>query len=854
MHMTSSVADTPDQSRERNLRPAKTKSWSAIAGILKGNTSWVLLIVILNLAFFGDALFTEKTFFFRDVSFFHYPLKKLVTEAYSRGEWPLWNPYIQLGQPLLANPNAMAFYPTQILFQILPFNLAIEVHFVLHCILAGLALFFFSRELGLSHYSAFVAAILYNFSGVTLSFVNLFNILPAVAFMPLLSLALLRLLRAPSLRKVVWTSFVLGCFFLLLEPATSIAIALFLVPFLITYFLLQLSAVISWKKALGLLVAVGTLALLLAAIQLLPTFELIQRSGRRGGLDFDVINYWSMHPINLIQVLFPGIFGDFFKLANPTNWGKEFFENREPYLLSCYLGIFPLVVGVIGVFFKPQRWLRILLVLVAGTALLLALGKYTPIYGWLFRYCPLFRYGRYPVKFLLGFNFCFSLLVGLGLEELFKLRRSGEEISQSFRCRWGAGMALVLLMVLLFSILSIEKVWLKIPDVTVYVNQVVVSAGSRTLAIGISLIRSAIRHGQVHAAALLIFLGLLVIRQVRTSILQCAVAFFIVVDLFTSNLWINPLTLEDFYETPPTAKYVLDQMKTHGLERVYRFQDEDFEKAPGVLGATDSVMWISLYRKLTLYQFLSAADHIHFAVFGPIDRMETLPSQIISRELRNVKTLEEKLNYLAGLNVGMILSMRPIDSPLLSLDGVFRINSEKPLRIYRLKNRLPRTFVVADARPSQEEFQSFESYLALDSNRSQPMEGDSTHQVPPAAGGQANAVRTWAHIRHYEPNQIEMQADSGKAGELILLDSYFPGWHGFVDGKETPVKSINFVFRGVSLPAGTHHVTFRYYPDSFRRGLWISAGGVLIWMTLFLIGMTGSIRTRLGWRIRSHFI
>lgn len=64
---------------------------------------------LMNLAFFGEVLFTDKTFFVRDVTFFHYPLKRLVTEAYSSGQWPSWNPYIQLGQPLLANPNAMGF-------------------------------------------------------------------------------------------------------------------------------------------------------------------------------------------------------------------------------------------------------------------------------------------------------------------------------------------------------------------------------------------------------------------------------------------------------------------------------------------------------------------------------------------------------------------------------------------------------------------------------------------------------------------------------------------------------------------------------------------------------------------------
>src|SRR6516225_9222785 len=91
---------------------------SIIRRILEVDLSWALLLVVLNVGFFGDALFADKTFFVRDVSFFHYPLKRLVTEAYKQGHWPLWNPYIQLGQPLLANPNAMALYPTQVLFQL----------------------------------------------------------------------------------------------------------------------------------------------------------------------------------------------------------------------------------------------------------------------------------------------------------------------------------------------------------------------------------------------------------------------------------------------------------------------------------------------------------------------------------------------------------------------------------------------------------------------------------------------------------------------------------------------------------------------------------------------------------------
>src|SRR5262245_55906613 len=216
----------------RNSSGSSNPSDNLIHRILKTDAFWVILLVLLNVGFFSDALFTNKTFFVRDVSFFHYPLKKLVTEAYSQGHWPLWNPYVQLGQPLLANPNAMALYPTQLLFQLLPFELAFDLHFVLHCLLAGVGTFYLARALNISRPASFLSAAVYNFSGVPLSFLYLFTILPVVAFLPLLALALLSALRQFSLVKTACTSFLFGMFFLLLDPLSSLAVFLFLAPFL----------------------------------------------------------------------------------------------------------------------------------------------------------------------------------------------------------------------------------------------------------------------------------------------------------------------------------------------------------------------------------------------------------------------------------------------------------------------------------------------------------------------------------------------------------------------------------------------------------------------------------------------
>ncbi|HVN82370.1 MAG TPA: hypothetical protein VMW38_25515, partial [Terriglobia bacterium] len=313
--MTSAVNKPSDYTSEEISPPHQQNFKRIIHRTLKGNIPWVVLIVLLNLVFFGDALFTDKTFFYRDVSFFAYPLRKLVTEAYSRGEWPLWNPYIQLGQPLLANPNAMALYPTQVLFHLLPFHLAFKLHFVIHSTLAGIAFFYLSRELGISVFSAFMAAVIYNFSGVNLSFVNLYLILPAVPFLPLLSFSLLRFLKAPSILKIAWNSLLVGCFLLLIEPLCTLGVAFFVVPFLILGLFCIPDLRSTRRTAIPLLAVVLSLALLLVCIQMLPTLEMVQKSGRKGGMDFQVITYWSMHPISLLQLIFPRVFGDNFKLV-----------------------------------------------------------------------------------------------------------------------------------------------------------------------------------------------------------------------------------------------------------------------------------------------------------------------------------------------------------------------------------------------------------------------------------------------------------------------------------------------------------------------------------------------------------
>ncbi len=539
---------------------------------------WAVLLVLLNLLFFGDALFTDQTFYFRDVSFFHYPLKKLVTEAYASGEWPLWNPYIQLGQPLLANPNTMALYPTQILFQILPFQVAFEMHFVLHCILGGIATFYLARNLEFCRSSAFIAAAIYNFSGVTLSFVNLFNILPVVTFLPLLTLALIKLLQGVTVIRLLLASVVFGTFGLLLEPLSCLAIALFLLFFLAAYFCFSGKVKLRVPAALGWIALVTVSGILLAAIQILPTLELIQSSGRRGGLDFQTVSGWSLHPINLLQLIFPRVFGDFFKLTRNGSWAAAFFENREPYLLSCYMGAFSLLLALFGLLLSERRWMSRTLAVVALLALLLASGKYGPVYEQLFKICPLFRYGRYPVKYLLTFNFSLALLAGYGMHRILVLREAGQW-RRYLKRPWVVGCLIFLGIAFAVSVAA-ERQDRSRKEVAIPTRGLPVSYQGKTLEVPRPTIVAALQSLQLQLGALAVFLALSWVGKVRTSIVTASAVMLLLFDFGIHDYWINPLVHSELYEAAPAAVYLQERERTSAPFRIYKLANEESQEDP----------------------------------------------------------------------------------------------------------------------------------------------------------------------------------------------------------------------------------------------------------------------------------
>ncbi len=71
----------------------------------------LVALAALTLLFFWKIALTNRVLAGLDVFAYFYPYRDLTSEALRAGRLPLWNPYLFMGAPLLANSQAAVLYP-----------------------------------------------------------------------------------------------------------------------------------------------------------------------------------------------------------------------------------------------------------------------------------------------------------------------------------------------------------------------------------------------------------------------------------------------------------------------------------------------------------------------------------------------------------------------------------------------------------------------------------------------------------------------------------------------------------------------------------------------------------------------
>lgn len=378
-----------------------------------------LLPVALTALFFNRMAFTNLILARGDTFLYFYPYWAAAADALRAGRVPLWNPDIFMGAPFLANSQAGLFYPLNWPMWLLwrtPY--AVSAAILLHVTIAGWGTYLAARRtLGLERTAALFAAALFALGGYLTSQVEHVNQLQGLAWLPWYFAALGPWARgagreagAPGrTRGLIGPILAVGALLALQLLAGHTQTAFISGVSVAIWLLADLSGLGATegrrpdrsKVARGVVVlaAGAALAAALAGVQLLPTLELTGLSSRQGGLPPDEVLSFSWHPLHLTRALLPA-------------YGQELFSEYV-----AFLPLTALALAVVGVWpWRRERavrpWLLLLIV-----ALVLAFGRFTPVYYLLGR-LPGFDLFRVPARWLAVAALAASLLAGYGWQRL----------------------------------------------------------------------------------------------------------------------------------------------------------------------------------------------------------------------------------------------------------------------------------------------------------------------------------------------------------------------------------------------------------------------------------------------------
>jgi hypothetical protein len=92
---------------------------------------------------------------------------------------------------------------------------------------------------------------------------------------------------------------------------------------------------------------------------------------------------------------------------------------------------------------------------------------------------------------------------------------------------------------------------------------------------------------------------------------------------------------------------------------------------------------------------------------------------------------------------------------------------------------------------------------------------------------------------------VNYESASSHQQFAVFSEVYYDrGWKAFIDGKESPIVKVNYVLRGLSIPAGKHAISFRFEPASYANGRRVTAISQFLLIGLILGAVVSELRRK----------
>jgi hypothetical protein len=721
---------------------------------------------------------------------------------------PLWNPYIGIGRPFVANAQSAVLSPFSIPSYVLGFWWSLGLAAALKVFVAAFGTYLLGRALGMRFGGALLAGIVFAFSLFFVVWVS-WPHASVWAFLPWLLLLTDRVLRRPAPLSAAGLAAVVALQFFGGHPESNFHVLVVTVLFfplrLVT--LRRDGEAVAAGHATAWFAAALAGGTALAAITLLPFLELLSETN-----DVDVrADYWKIH---MPREYLLG-------LALPDYWGRgtevpigAFAQGR-----AVYVGALPLLLA--GVALVTRRSLLRFGVAVLGVVML-AIVVGVPVLPDVIGHVPIVRTGNH-VRLEIVVVLCLALLAGWGLDDLCERRLPSRRVVLAL------GGALLVLPVLVLAargqltatglVRSVKAAWdldgpLPIPpdDTT----------------------RRVIHMSSLVAWVILMGAGLvLVAARVRSRLpvatfVALAVALT-VVDLFRAGMGQTPAIDADHADQPPTPALRLLQ-----AQRLDRFVG--LERPLGPSPVTPN---IAMRERLYDARSYDVPVEEHYDRLwrraikngGPTD-FPTASAVLTPASL-------PALRLLSVTHVVQDPGDPPVRQPRLPV-----VYDRDDARIYAIPRALPRAGVVGAQQTVASDDAELDAVLRPDFDGRRTLV--TREALPGLAATPAAAPAGRATIVRYEPERVVVDATVRRPSALVLTDLQYPGWKATVDGRPADLRRVDWLLRATPLPAGRHRVELRYEPASWRAGWIVSLIALVALAATVAIGLRARRRPAAG--------
>jgi hypothetical protein len=93
-------------------------------------------------------------------------------------------------------------------------------------------------------------------------------------------------------------------------------------------------------------------------------------------------------------------------------------------------------------------------------------------------------------------------------------------------------------------------------------------------------------------------------------------------------------------------------------------------------------------------------------------------------------------------------------------------------------------------------------------------------------------------LTKFKSNQLNYFSKNRNDGFGVFSEMYYKnGWIATIDGKETPIMRVNYVLRGIAIPAGNHKIEFKFDPQVIKTGSAIALISSVLMVLLVAIGI-----------------